>query len=216
MLDGIWLELGAYSALELIAVIASLLYITLAANNSRWCWPAAFISSVIFVVVMWNARLLMDSTLNFYYAIMAIVGWVIWNKTPTNNSNGNNSNINASNIVRWAPSSHLIAITAVLVCSLISGALLSRYSDAAFPYLDSFTTWGSLLATWMLAKKVLENWLYWIVLDAVSIYLYINKALLFTTFLFIIFVLMSIYAFYNWRRIATTESDSLVSQQAVS
>lgn len=203
MLDGIWLELGAYSILELVAVLASALYIVLAANNNRYCWPAAFISSVIFVVVMWNARLLMDSALNFYYAIMAIVGWIVWNRKQAENSDG-------SNIARWKSSTHMIAITAVIACALISGSILSRYTDAAFPYLDSFTTWGSLLATWMLAQKVLENWLYWIVLDLVSIYLYVNKSLMFTAVLFVVFVIMSVYAFYNWRRLAENQSSNEV------
>lgn len=197
MLEGIWLELGVYSELELIAVIASVLYIVLAANNSRYCWPAAFISSVIFVVVMWNARLLMDSALNFYYAIMAIVGWVIWNRKPSDSDQ-------PTGISRWPLATHGFAISATLACSLISGFLLARTTDAAFPYLDSFTTWGSLLATWMLAKRILENWIYWIVLDSVAIYLYINKSLLFTTVLFMLFIAMSVYALYNWNRIATT------------
>ena len=189
--------------LELIAVIASILYIVLAANNSRYCWPAAFISSVIFVAVMWNAGLLMDSALNFYYAIMAIVGWVIWNqKQQSSNQYGN--------IVRWSLSIHAMAISATIVCTIISGALLSRYTNAAFPYLDSFTTWGSLLATWMLAKKVLENWLYWIAFDSVAIYLYINKSLWFTTALFVLFIVMSVYAFFNWSKITRTPAPATI------
>ncbi len=193
MLQAAWSEAIAYSNLELLAVATALVYILLAAWGSRGCWVAAFISSCIYVVVLWNARLLMDSALNVYYAVMAVYGWMVWSNKQSQSSAG-------SGIESWQINQHLIALASTLALSLLSGALLQRYTDAAFPYLDSLTTWGSLLATWMLARKIIDTWLYWLCLDNLAIYLYINKELQFTVGLFVIYVLMSAFAWYHWRK----------------
>ena len=103
-------------------------------------------------------------------------------------------------ISRWRPSRHLAAVGAVLVLSAISGALLSRYSDAARPYLDSFTTWGAVLTTWMVARKILENWLYWLVVDSVSIFLYLDRGLYLTAGLFAAYLVIVIFGFLTWTR----------------
>ena len=89
----------------------------------------------------------------------------------------------------------------MLILSVISGYYLAKFTDAAFPYLDSFTTWASLLATWMVVKKVLETWLYWFFIDFVSMLLYFNKGLLFTALLFALYMVIVIYAYFNWRNI---------------
>lgn len=195
-------ELTAYSFIELTAVVLALIYIVLAARNIRYCWIAAFVSSAIFVFVLWQAQLLMDAALNVYYVAMAVYGWLQWSKKPTNPSTSNaNTTITQRNL-----SFHAVAIVSILVLSLISGTLLARNTAAAFPYLDSLTTWGSLFATWLLAKRVLENWWYWILLDSLGIYLYFQKDLHFTMILFAIYVLMSIYALFHWRRILKNEA----------
>lgn len=193
MQDLFFSELSAYSLLELAAVALAVAYIVLAARNHRFCWIAAFISSAIFVVVLWNAQLLMDAALNAYYVAMAVYGWISWTGSRSKQ---------VLSISHWALKHHMIACTAVVTLSAISGTLLSHYTDAAFPYLDSFTTWGSFLATWMLARRIIENWLYWIVFDSIAIYLYYQKDLHFTMVLFAIYVIMSIYALFYWQKIS--------------
>ena len=76
--------------------------------------------------------------------------------------------------------------------------MLQQFTDAALPYLDSFTTWGSLVTTWMVARKVLENWLYWLVIDSVSIYLYIDRELYLTALLFAAYVVIVIIGYVKW------------------
>ncbi|MDB4631432.1 nicotinamide mononucleotide transporter family protein, partial [Pseudomonadales bacterium] len=83
MINAIWTELSAYSIPEIVAVLASLIYVVLAARNNRYCWPAALLGSSIFVVVLWQYQLLMDSALNVYYAAMAIYGWFMWSRLTT-------------------------------------------------------------------------------------------------------------------------------------
>ena len=87
----------------------------------------------------------------------------------------------------------------MLVATLISGRVLSEYSEAALPYIDSFTTWGAIVATFMVARKVLENWLYWFVIDSVSIYLYVNRELYLTALLFAGYLVLIVIGYLSWR-----------------
>lgn len=199
MLVNIWSELSQYSIHEIIAVIASLSYTLLAARENRACWPAAFIGSLIYIVVFWQYKLYMDSALNIYYAAMAVVGWFSWQASREIGIATISSPIIPSPIVQWQAKQHIQWITLVLILSVISGYYLAKFTDAAFPYLDSFTTWASLLATWMVVKKVLETWLYWFFIDFVSMLLYFNKGLLFTALLFALYMVIVIYAYFNWR-----------------
>lgn len=201
MLVNIWSELSQYSIPEIIAVIASLSYTLLAAREDRACWPAAFIGSLIYIVVFWQYKLYMDSALNIYYAAMAVVGWFSWQASREIGIATTSSPIIPSPIVQWQAKQHIQWTTLVLILSVSSGYYLAKFTDAAFPYLDSFTTWASLLATWMVVKKVLETWLYWFFIDFVSMLLYFNKGLLFTALLFALYLVIVIYAYFNWRNI---------------
>ncbi len=176
---------------ELAAVLLSIAYILLALREKRSCWYAAGISTAIYTVLFWDVSLLMDSALNAYYLLMAVYGWYQW---------GHGDNNRELAIQRFAIGRQLPLLAAIIAASLLSGYFLERHSDAAWPYLDSFTTWASVVTTWMLARKVLENWLYWIVIDVISIYLYIDRGLYLTAVLFAIYTLMALAAYLSWRR----------------
>ena len=190
MLTSLWLELSNYSLPELTAVIASLTYVVLAARGHRYCWPAAFVGSAIYVAVFWQYRLLMDSALNAYYVAMAVYGWQVWTAGATTHTE--------TPVRRWHWHRHALSLVTIAALSITSGYYLAQYSDAAFPYLDSLTTWSSLLATWMVARRVLENWLYWIAIDGLSIYLYLHKGLYFTTALFFLYAVIAVFGFLHW------------------
>ncbi|MBT8140166.1 MAG: nicotinamide riboside transporter PnuC [Gammaproteobacteria bacterium] len=201
MLAETWAELSAYSIPELLAVCASLVYIVLAARNNRYCWPPAFIASILFVVIMWQYGLLMDSMLNAYYAAMAVYGWMVWQAQDTVKPDAQSAQVlPGALIARKSARSHTIAIGVIALLSMASGYWLASKTAASFAYLDSLTTWASLYATWLLAQRVLENWLYWIAIDSLSIYLYLQKGLYFTALLFLVYTAMALYAFYHWRK----------------
>ena len=92
----------------------------------------------------------------------------------------------------------MMAVGIIIVATLTSGYLLDSSSDARLPYLDSFTTWSSIITTYMVAKKILENWLYWLVIDSVSIYLYLDRELYFTALLFAIYIVIIFFGWYSW------------------
>ena len=94
----------------------------------------------------------------------------------------------------------MAAIAAVFALVFISGELLTRYSAAALPFADSFTTWGAVVATWMVARKVLENWIYWFVIDGLSIPLYLERGLYVTSGLFAVYIVIVVFGYRRWRR----------------
>lgn len=187
---GLQQALQAMSWWEAAAVLLGIAYLLLAMRESLWCWYAAFISTGIFLFIFWDVNLLMESALQVYYLAMAVYGWWQWQHGPKHS--------NELPITRWSLRQHVIAIGSILGVSVISGTVLSSFSTAALPFLDSFTTWGSVLTTWMVARKILENWLYWLVIDAVSVYLYLDRELYLTALLFMAYLVIVVFGYRTW------------------
>lgn len=182
--------LQAMMGWELLAVLLALLYLLLAMKERIECWYAAFFSTAIYIFLFWDVSLLMESALQLYYLAMAVYGWWLWRK----HANDDEELI----IHTWSLRQHGIALAALLLLTFISGSILTANTSAALPYLDSFTTWGAVITTYMVTKKVLENWLYWIVIDGVSVFLYLDRELYLTAVLFILYVIIVIVGFMQW------------------
>ncbi len=181
--------------LELVAMLLALAYVILAAQGSLWCWPAAFVSTALYTYIFYDVLLLMDSALNIYYLLMAIYGYWVWQKSAA--SNNEQSSLGLA-IVSWQLSFHIKICLILTVVSLALGYLMANYTPADFPYLDTFTTVFAVFATYLVTRKVLENWLYWVVIDAVSIYLYIEKDLMPTVVLFSIYTIIATWGYFKW------------------
>jgi len=190
--DNMLTAVAAMSAWEVVAVMLAIAYLVLAIRQNIWCWSAAFTSTGIYLVLMYRAFLYMESALQVFYLVMAVYGWYQWRHGP-----GPNHSLPVS---CRRPVWHVTAIITVLLATLISGRLLADYSTAALPYADSFTTWGAIIATYMVTRKVLENWLYWFVIDSVSIYLYINRELYLTALLFSVYLVLIVLGYLAWRK----------------
>ncbi len=178
------------SALELAAVVLAIAYLLLAVRQNIACWYAAFVSTAIFLWIFWNVQLYMESGLQVFYLIMAVYGWYRWRASMDEAQ---------IPIISWPMKYHVACVTAVLAATAVSGTLLQG-SDQRLAYIDSFTTWGAILTTFMVAHKVLENWLYWLVIDSVSIYLYLDRELYFTALLFLAYLFIVIAGYIHWRR----------------
>ena len=179
---------------EMIAVFLSVTYLLLAIKQNLWCWVAAFISTLIYTILFFDALLLMDSTLNIFYLVMAIYGWYSWKY-----GNGINKNEELE-ITTYGLAKNLKIIGILIIVSLILGYIMANYTRADFAYLDTFTTVFAVFTTYTLTKKVLENWLYWIVIDSVSIYIYINKGFYLTAVLFAFYTVLAFIAYNNWKK----------------
>lgn len=178
--------------LETLAVALGISYLLLAMRENSLCWYCAFFSTAIYVYIFGDVSLYMESALNVYYMGMAVYGWLQWQKGGANH--------NGVEIVRWTAKHHIVCVLVILIASVISGYLLSVNTDARLPYLDSFTTWASVLTTVMVARKVLEHWLYWIVINSVSIYLYIDRDLDQTAAMFTLYLVLSVLGYVAWKK----------------
>jgi nicotinamide mononucleotide transporter len=185
-------ELAASGPPELIAVFLGLAYLVLAARLSLWCWPAAFASTAIYLVLFFERQLYQQALLQVFYLAMAVYGYLQWRRGLHDRRGA---------IHRWSLRQHALAIGIVLLLTLVTGVLEARYTDAPMPYLDAFTTWGSVVTTWMVARRVLENWLYWIVVDGVLVYVAFATGLVATAGLFLVYLGIVVAGFYSWRRL---------------
>tara|TARA_A200000113_G_scaffold194043_1_gene183903 strand:- start:667 stop:1248 length:582 start_codon:yes stop_codon:yes gene_type:complete len=174
---------------EILAAILAIVYLLLALKQDIKCWIAWIASSLMYLFVMLYAGLLMESALQIFYVGMGIYGWMQWDKK---------SDQDKLSISRWNRKQHLYAIGSLVCVVMISGFMLSNNSDAVAPYVDSFTTWGAILATFMVAKKVLENWIYWFVIDFVSVFLFLSRELYPTAVLFVIYLVIIVFGYRTW------------------
>jgi nicotinamide mononucleotide transporter len=186
--------LRAMSPLEATAVAFGLLYLVLAIRQSIWCWAAALVSVLLSLVLFWQSRLYSETALQVFYAVMAVYGWLQWRRR------GDERGVAVELPVGvWPLRAHLLAIGATLGAAACVGWVLSK-TNAAFPYLDSFTSIGAVVTTYMVAKKLLENWLYWLVIDGLSLYVYLARELYLYAGLFVVYLVLVVLGYFRWRR----------------
>lgn len=185
LLDG----LLATAPLEAAAVVLGLLYSLLAVAHRRSCWIAGGLSAALFVYLASRAALPMQAMLQGFYVVMAVYGWLQWSRAG-----------GVPRVTTWPLRNHCIAIAILLASAFALAGVLARETDAAWPYLDSVTTLASLLATWLIARSKLENWLYWIVIDALLAFLYAAQGLVFTALLFVVYLVVAVIGYGSWLR----------------
>ena len=131
----------------------------------------------------------MEAFLQIFYILMALYGWSQWQVKETELL-----------VTNWNLSNHLKSLMLIFVLTIISGYPLAKYTNASLPYFDAFTTWGAVVATYMVAKKLLENWIYWFVIDFVSVFLFISRELYITAFLFTGYLIIIVFGYLAWKR----------------
>lgn len=185
-------QFHAMGIAEIGAVVFAILYLVLAIRQDIRCWIFAGLSTAIYVYLYFSANLYMESALNVFYFYMAIYGWTQWQSGGTQS--------NGLPISRWSLRVHLLAVAAVVAASSTSGFLLANFTDAAWPYIDSLTTFAAIWATYLVARKVLENWWYWLIIDIVSVFIYWSRDLELTALLFVVYVAIIPAGMLSWTR----------------
>jgi len=178
------------SLIETIAVLYSIIYIILAAKENVWCWAAAVISVSIYIYICYQAQLYAETGLQVFYFIMAIYGYISWSN--------NNSSLKVNEL---AVTNHILIMIFGSLLTFLLGFYLSIYTEAKLPIVDSFTTVFSVISTYMVVKKILSNWLYFIIIDTVSIYLYFSRDLHMTALLFSVYTVIAIIGYWKWSKI---------------
>ncbi len=181
--------------IQWVSFFSGILYIFYATRNSPWCWPWGILSSGLWAYASWfKLHLLSDALLQLVYVIMGIVGWYQWvrgTQTPVQNSP-------VLHVTGYPSKTLLILLIGSLVPALLLGYIM-HFTIAAFPYTDAFLAVYSLLATWMLVNRKLENWLLWIVIDFLSIPLFIVREGHLFALLFLIYGILAIKGWKTWR-----------------
>jgi len=177
---------------EVVAVVMALLYLFLAIRQNIWCWFGAGISTAIYVYLFLDAKLYMQSALNGFYFAMAIYGWVVWRSGQTEEKQ--------LPVVSWPLMTHVYAILLIAAVGLFNGYVLDTQTDSEHAYVDAIIAWGAIWATFLVARKVLENWWYWLVIDIASIFIYWSRDLQLTSVLFVVYVLMIPFGLVSWAR----------------
>lgn len=190
-MEQLWRDLLATAPLELLAAALGIVYVVLIVRRQRLGWVAGGISSAMYVWLAAGAHLPMQSGLQVFYVFMSLYGWWSWTR---------NQQQEHGRIASWRWPRHALAVLAIVLLSLASARWLASQFDAAWPLLDSLTTIGSLYATWLVARSVLQNWLYWIALDAITVFLFASQRHPVTAALYACFLLLAASGYVQWRR----------------
>jgi len=176
---------------EIIAVILAIVYLLLAVKQNIWCWLAWILSSCLYCYIMYSVGLYMESGLQVFYIVMGIYGWSQWKQSKSDT---------VFEVFKWTPIKHCFSILLILFLTIASGYLLDQFTQALLPFWDALTTWGAIMATYMVAKKVLENWLYWFAIDLISVFLFASRELYLTAFLFFFYLFIIVIGYRSWNQ----------------
>jgi nicotinamide mononucleotide transporter len=183
-----------------IATFAGVVYVLLALRESVWCWSFGIVGSALSVSIMLNERLYYDALLNIFYVILGVYGWIQWAKEK-NNEHGVNPN--PAVVISKIPSDRLfICVSAGVVFGIVMGYVSNYVKENSFTYSDALLTSFSVVATWMTAKKYIENWIFWIVIDAAYVVLFYFKGpqMYLFALLFIFYTFMALAGYFAWRK----------------
>lgn len=184
--------------IEILGTIVGLVYIWLEYRASIYLWVTGIIMPAIYVYVYYKAGLYADFGINIYYLIIALYGWLAW-KTGFSIT-GRKDTTKELPITSMPIAGAYKAIAAYIVAQLLIAWILIKYTDSSVVWADSFTTALSIVGMWMLARKYIEQWWVWFVVDIVSSGLYIYKGLYFTAALYLLYAIIAIFGYFKWKR----------------
>ena len=178
--------------IELIAVGFGLLCVWLTIRQNIWCWPTGLIQVALYVIIFFQVRLYSDGILQLIYVLLQIYGWHHWLHGGRNQGRLLASRLSPRGLLGW--------VLAAIVITGIWGWGMATFTDAAVPYWDAFIAATSLVAQWLMTRKRLECWWFWIAVDVVAIGVYMHKSLLMTSGLYAVFLVMAAMGFFSWRK----------------
>jgi nicotinamide mononucleotide transporter len=179
------------SAIEIIAAVFGVISVFLSVRQNIWSWPTAIINVGLYIFVFYESKLYADTGLQVVYVVLNAYGWYHW---LYGGKNRTELPVSRTSARLW-----LLLVAIGTTFAALLGTFLSRNTDAALPYVDASTTSTSLVAQWMMTRKLLENWIIWVAVDVVYIAMYIYKSLYVTAVLYLIFLILSAMGFVQWR-----------------
>ena len=181
-------------ALEFIAVVFGVISVLFAKKNNILVYPTGLVSTILFVYILYKFQLYGDLIINIYYSIMSFLGWYLWSKTK-----GGHEEFPISTISR----KEFVISSLIFLITLTFVALIYYFFDKFThwtAYVDALTTGLFFVGMWLMAKRKIENWIFWIIADIISVPLYFYKGLTFSSFQFILFTIIAILGYKEWKR----------------
>lgn len=190
---------------EILGTIVGLLYLWLEYRASIYLWVASVVMPAIYLFVYYDAGLYADFGINLYYLIIAIYGWVAWRYgfSLSKGSESQELEISHTPTRLWLP---LAALTTLLFAAI--AWILIRFTDSTVPYADAFTTALSVVGMWMLARKYIEQWWVWLVVDVASAALYVYKDLHFTAVLYALYAVVVVFGYRKWKQLMREQNET--------
>jgi nicotinamide mononucleotide transporter len=196
--------------IEIIGAITGLVFLYLEIKQKIWLWPVGIITSALYIYIFFATKFYADMSLQFYYLAVSVYGWWHWLYGGRGGKSGGLPIVRLKSGLAMV----LLAITVAIFVLLVY--VLINFTDSPVPYGDAFTTAFSITATWMLARKILEMWWLWMLVNAVSLGLYIYKGLYPTSVLFFFYFTMSIVGYLQWKKHYVPTSTSTLTSTLTS
>ena len=187
--------------IEITGAVLGVLFLYFEIKQNWWLWPLGVLTSFFYIFIFYQAKFYADMGLQVYYVVISIYGWWYWWR-GSSDSKEELPIVRLSSKLAWT----LVGLT-VPMFVLIS-FILVRFTDSPVPYWDAFTTAISITATWMLARKILEQWFLWMLVNLVSLVLYVYKGLYPTVVLFAFYSVLSFVGYVQWKRSLSTVKDN--------
>lgn len=197
MIDALSSQWQAQTWQELVAFVLSIAYVILAARQNIWCWACALLSTGLYSYVFYAVSLPFQSALNLYYIVMAIIGFLGWQKATQNNH---------LILRKLSFLNHLVIISTGLLSTLFLLWLGEQWFSSDYLLLDAWVTIFSIIATILTARRYIDNWYYWMVINSAAIYLFVMTNLLLTALLMMIYTIVAVYGVMNWHRSLAVQS----------
>jgi nicotinamide mononucleotide transporter len=195
--------------IEIFGAVTGIIYVFLEIRQTIWLWPVGIVTSAVYIWVFFTGRLYADMSLQGYYLVVSILGWYWWVKGSGRKGDVHSDQASILKVsrLRLKPGIELAAIFILLYAIFFS--VLSRFTDSPVPAFDSFITSLSIIATWMLARKIYEHWFLWIVVNASATVLFLTRGLYPTVILYIVYCAMSFAGLKEWRKSIVSEKIGL-------
>ena len=177
---------------EVLAVITGIISVYLSTRENIWSWPTALVNVALYFVVFYETKLYADMGLQVVYFVLSLYGWYEWLYGGENRTE--------LHVSRSSPALGARLAMIGIACVAVLGTVLARFTDAALPYIDSATASTSLVAQWMMTRKILENWAVWAAVDVVYIAMFVFKRLYLTAGLYAVFLVLAVMGYIQWKR----------------
>lgn len=180
--------------IEIFGVVTGILYVILEVKQNRLLWPLGIVTSAAYVYIFFSGKFYADMGLQVYYVLISIYGWYYWSR------GGAQDDKEELPVVRINRQQLILLFITFILAWVGIYIILDRFTDSTVPLGDSFTTALAIVATWMLTRKIIEQWFLWIIANVVSIALYIYKGLYPTVLLYVVYAGMAVYGYLEWKK----------------